>query len=213
MLGSNAKGCNVVIQYVNHYKNDDTQELSYDIPMDSSIYEGSTCIELAPSTSLRNVRIYDWEEDGSVGSVNTTPVFHKGSDTHCKLSQLKLLAYMHAPCSIVFLPIIMYMSMVCRSVWVRKEICKWVILSILSQLAVMHVYTSHIISFCRNCTNSPLLSISSFHDCRNHYNNDWNLMQDWKVPFPLQEETTIHSSWERWISNSLITQNLAAKMK
>lgn len=79
--GSTAKGCHIEIEYENSYTSTKLHQNSLNVPMEDATLESSTCLELK---SLGRVRVYDWLEDGTVGSIAVTPIFKEGSDSVCK---------------------------------------------------------------------------------------------------------------------------------
>ena len=82
--GSKAKGCHVSIEFVNSYTSVTMNEQTVNISMVHSKHEGSTCVALEPATSPGMVKLYDWEEDGSIGHRAIEPFFERSSDTQCE---------------------------------------------------------------------------------------------------------------------------------
>lgn len=81
--GSTAKGCHVVIQVINAYTSAKIETKRYNIPRKYGREDVSSCLDLEHQTAAADVNIYDWEEDGTVGSLSVPPIFEKGSGIHC----------------------------------------------------------------------------------------------------------------------------------
>lgn len=81
--GSTAKGCHVVIQVINAYTSAKIETKRYNIPRKYGREDMSSCLDLEHQTAAADVNIYDWEEDGTVGSLPVPPIFEKGSGIHC----------------------------------------------------------------------------------------------------------------------------------
>ena len=82
--GSVAKGCHIVIEYVNTYTSVKLDVNTLNVAVEDASFESSTCVELESPASLSRIRVYDWLKDGTVGSVAVIPIFKKGSDSVCK---------------------------------------------------------------------------------------------------------------------------------
>ena len=81
--GSMSKGCHVEIQVINAYTSARIQIERYNIPRIAHGEDGSFCLDLEHQAAVGFINVYDWEENGTIGSLPIPPTFEKESGTHC----------------------------------------------------------------------------------------------------------------------------------
>ena len=81
--GSMSKGCHVEMQVINAYTSARIRIERYNIPRSAHGEDGSFCLDLEHQAAVGFINVYDWEENGTIGSLPVPPTFEKESGTHC----------------------------------------------------------------------------------------------------------------------------------
>lgn len=84
--GSSAQGCVVVMKIVNSHTSQHLHIWRYNITLDTNTQSGGIHVHLEPITTAIDIQVYDWQENGRLGSLSIPPLIKHSPDMTCMCS-------------------------------------------------------------------------------------------------------------------------------